>query len=70
MHDLLKRIGSELQRKFASSLRRPLNWNMIDALVKIEEMVEAKSERKQKGDDRSPDEKPNDQVRKQHDQSG
>lgn len=42
MNEILRRLGGELRRKLASSLRRPLNWTMIDALVKIEEEDEAK----------------------------
>jgi hypothetical protein len=48
MNDILRRLGAELQRKFASSLKRPLNWPMIDALVKIEEEDEAKNRDKRK----------------------
>ena len=41
MIDTLKRLGAELRQHLAGSLKRPLNWNMIDALTKIEEAAEA-----------------------------
>lgn len=41
MIDTLKRLGSELRQHLAGSLKRPLNWHMIDALTKIEEAAEA-----------------------------
>ena len=41
MNETLEKLGQELRRYFAPALRRPMNWHMIDALVKIEEIEEA-----------------------------
>ncbi len=41
MNETLKRIGLELQRRTRHVLRRPMNWRMIDAVVRLEETEEA-----------------------------
>jgi hypothetical protein len=40
MNETLKRLGGELRRVFASQLKRPLSWRMIDSLVSLEEKDE------------------------------
>jgi hypothetical protein len=42
MNETLKRIGLELRRRYQDMLRRPMNWRMIDAFVRLEEVEESK----------------------------
>lgn len=43
MNETLKRIGLELRRYYSHVLHLPLNWRMIDAVVKLEEAEEQKA---------------------------
>lgn len=43
MNETLKRIGLELRRYYSHVLQLPLNWRMIDAVVKLEEAEEQKA---------------------------
>lgn len=43
MNETLKRIGLELRRRYHSMLRLPMNWRMIDAIVRLEETEERKA---------------------------
>jgi hypothetical protein len=43
MNETLKRLGLELRRRYRDALRRPMNWRMIDAFVRLEELDEQKS---------------------------
>lgn len=45
MNETLKRLGYELRRRYREALTWPMNWRMIDALVRLEEIDEQKSRR-------------------------
>lgn len=40
MSDMLKFLGSELNRIYSAVVGKPMSWRMIDALVSIEEASE------------------------------
>jgi hypothetical protein len=40
MNEMLRQIGLELRRRSQSILRRPMNWRMIDTVVRLEETEE------------------------------
>lgn len=45
MNETLTRIGLELRKRSVALLRRPLNWRIIDKLVRLEEVEEASRDR-------------------------
>lgn len=54
MNETLKRLGLELRRRYREVLRRPMNWRMIDAMVRLEEIDEQKSRIEGDGQRRPP----------------
>ncbi|MFN0218928.1 MAG: hypothetical protein ACKVP4_08965 [Hyphomicrobium sp.] len=55
MNETLKRIGFELRRRYEDVLRRPMNWRLIDAFVRLEEFDEDKARKSNAGAERAPD---------------
>ena len=44
MDHMLQRIGLELRRRYASSLRTRMDWKMIDAFARLQEREEAETD--------------------------
>lgn len=44
MRETIKLLGEELRKIYASTLKRPLPWSIIDPLSTIEEAEEEKEE--------------------------
>jgi hypothetical protein len=43
MNETLKQLGLELRRRSQAILRRPMNWRMIDTVVRLEETEEQRA---------------------------
>ena len=43
MNEILKQLGQELRRRSQAILRRPMNWRMIDTVVRLEETEEQRA---------------------------
>lgn len=43
MNETLRQLGQELRRRSQAFLRRPMNWRMIDTVVRLEETEEQRA---------------------------
>lgn len=43
MNETLRQLGLELRRRSQAILRRPMNWRMIDTVVRLEETEEQRA---------------------------
>jgi hypothetical protein len=43
MNETLRQLGQELRRRSQAILRRPMNWRMIDTVVRLEETEEQRA---------------------------
>lgn len=50
-----KAVGQSLRRMFASMIRRPMGWTMIDAFAKLEEREETAANNQSPSDRATPD---------------